>query len=343
MIIEPFEPATASDSELLAVFELEDAVWRERDPESPWRDPFALWLHDLRQQSPFVDTRRWVAWDDTRTALLAFSYLRLDHMGHNEHLAWFDIDVAAQFRRQGVATALLREVVRAARVDGRTVLGASVENEGAGPSFVASFGAEAKLLDRRSRLLVTDVDPALLDAWSADASTRAADYSLLMFEGPLPDDVLQPYLDVEAAMNDAPRDALDMDDWVNTPELKRDAERRRTARGQRWWTLVARHDPTGEFAGFTGIELHPLVSQQAWQGGTAVRSTHRGHAIGRWLKAAMLAHLRNEVAELKYVDTWNAGSNKWMLAINDDLGFKPLIWYQDWQAPVEVWEKALGL
>ena len=148
---------------------------------------------------------------------------------------------------------------------------------------------------------------------------------------------------VHEVMNDAPREGLDLEDEHDTPEQFRERERQvLELQGARKIQTVARHDPTGEFAGFSTISWHPLVPQVAWQWGTAVGREHRGHAIGRWIKAANYNKLRelNPVAET--IDTWNAGSNQWMLAINDDLGFKPYIWYTAWQGATESIKKALA-
>ncbi len=144
-------------------------------------------------------------------------------------------------------------------------------------------------------------------------------------------------------MNDAPREGLDLEDEHITPEQFRDGERRLAERGTQRLHSLARHDATGEFAGFTTLSWHPLLPQLVWQWGTAVRREHRGHAIGRWLKAANFNNLLERNPDAEFIDTWNAGSNKWMLAINDDLGFSPYIWYTAWQAKIDDIKKAIGL
>ncbi len=106
------------------------------------------------------------------------------------------------------------------------------------------------------------------------------------------------------------------------------------------WTMVVNHAESDTFVSFTELGWNPAVPQLFWQGGTAVRPEHRGHSIGRWIKAAMIQRLRSEMPDAEFIDTWNAGSNKWMLAINDDLGFSPYIWYTDWQGSVEAIAKA---
>ena len=54
-----------------------------------------------------------------------------------------------------------------------------------------------------------------------------------------------------------------------------------------------------------------------------------------------LNNLRDENPAAEFVDTWNAGSNKWMLAINDDLGFRPYLWYQAFQGHIDDVRKAV--
>jgi GNAT superfamily N-acetyltransferase len=55
---------------------------------------------------------------------------------------------------------------------------------------------------------------------------------------------------------------------------------------------------------------------------TGVRLAAQGRGIGKWLKAAMLEHLREAHRDTVYVTTENARSNAPMLAINHRLGFR---------------------
>jgi GNAT superfamily N-acetyltransferase len=245
-------------------------------------------------------------------------------------------------RRQGLGREILRRIIEVAEADGRTTLKAGAPKDGPGEQFLHACGIAEKLLDRRSRLRVDEVDQTLIDKWIAEADAKTDDYTLLWFNEQIPDEHVAALVELGDTMNDAPRDDLDMEDWHETVEQFRDTEARMLARGTKWLYLVARHDPTGEFAGFTYMDWHPDLPQLVWQGGTAVRREHRGHAIGRWLKATNYNALRAANPAAEFVDTWNAGTNKWMLAINDDMGFRPYIWYSARDAKIADIKQAIG-
>lgn len=136
-------------------------------------------------------------------------------------------------------------------------------------------------------------------------------------------------------MNTAPRDDLEMDDWVATPERHRENEERGIRQGYRWWTLVARHDETDELVGYTEFVFPPTHPNIAWQEATAVNPTHRDKGLGRWLKASNCLRLMDEHPEIENVDTWNAFSNEPMLGINIAMGFQIVKSYSDYQIPTD--------
>lgn len=61
---------------------------------------------------------------------------------------------------------------------------------------------------------------------------------------------------------------------------------------------------------------------------------HRGHGLGRWLKAVNIQALHGANERTGVVRTSNADSNAAMLAINHEMGFRPLIADMIWQATI---------
>ena len=101
------------------------------------------------------------------------------------------------------------------------------------------------------------------------------------------------------------------------------------------WYLAAKHDDTGRLAGWTEVGWVPDTPQTVWQWGTGVRPEHRGHALGKWLKAVMLQRILDERTDVIDIRTTNADSNDAMLGINHALGFRKLFTNLYWQVTVE--------
>ncbi len=190
-------------------------------------------------------------------------------------------------------------------------------------------------MERKSRLVLADVDRGMLEGWVARADERAAGYSLLAWDGPVPEEYLERFVDLTMVMNTAPRDDLEMDDWVHTPARQRENEERFAARGESWWTLVARHDATDQLAGYTEFLFPRQHPEVAWQEATVVDPAHRNRGLGRWLKAVNCLRLLDERPDVVYVDTWNAFSNAPMLGINVAMGFEVVKSYSGYQIPTD--------
>lgn len=339
MKIEAFDIDTATDDELRARYEFGNRIDTEMDPETP-PTPYDAWLKHMKTKSAFHESHRWTA--RVGDTIAGYAYLGLSRTDDNRHLCRGDIGVATEFRRQGVGRALLAEIVKMAEADGRTVLGGGTVQGHESEQFLKAMGLEQKLLDRRSRLHIDRIPEGLLDKWLAEADEKAQGYSLIEIEKKCQPEYRERLIKVFNAMNDAPREGLDREDEFVTMEQLDDWERQSEETGGEQSLLVVMHDETGEFAGYTHIAWEPAVPQVLWQEGTAVEAAHRGHAIGRWLKAANIRAVQVKNPEAKFIDTWNAGSNKWMLAINDDLGFAPYIWYTAWQGKVAEIKANLG-
>ena len=138
---------------------------------------------------------------------------------------------------------------------------------------------------------------------------------------------------VANAMADAPRNPGEEAE-VEDAERIRHGERSGTEQGLRFYAVAARCDQTGELAGLTHLSVDPLVPEWGHQGLTAVSRAHRGHRLGMLVKAAMLQHLAGAEPGLRRIMTGNAGTNRHMIAINAELGFRVLDEWQSWELDV---------
>ena len=289
------------------------------DPDEP-ATPVEEIRMRLRLDRDDIDAAYLVARDGRD--IVGFSFVDIRRGHGNEHMAWVaDLYVLASHRRRGIGRALLDATVARARDRGRTLLtGGFAESSDAGAAFVRATGMRTANRERQNRVAVATLDRAMLESWNVPAPG----YSLVCFDGRCPDDLLDDFIAIQRVMNDAPH-SESIDDFVFTPELRRAAERELERFGTEYWFAGARHDASGELAGFTELVFHRYAPWLVEQGDTAVAPAHRGHGIGRWLKAVNALRVLDEKSEARVMETWNDGSNKWMLAINDAMGFRPAV------------------
>ncbi len=193
---------------------------------------------------------------------------------------------------------------------------------GPGSAAAATVGLTVGQVEHRNRVRTADLPRAVLESWVADAEVGAAGYSLVAIDGPLPEELLETYASLVAVMNDAPFDDLAIEDFVLSADDVRTTGEATARRGTERWTVLARHDATGELAGLTQLFIPAVDSWLVEQGDTGVVRGHRGHGLGRWLKAVNALRLLDERPDVQVVETWNAGSNAHMLAINHAMGFR---------------------
>lgn len=208
--------------------------------------------------------------------------------------------------------------------------------------LLSGIGMKNATQETRSRLRIDELDRTLMETWIGRAAERAAGYELDFYDGPIPDDLAEPYVALLEVLNTAPRDDYEEEDESFTVEELREVEKRSEIMGLTLLSMVAREKETGELAGFTNLSYSSLDPTRAWQWGTGVSTAHQNRGLGRWLKAANIELLLDRYPEVVTVDTFNATTNEPMLNINFAMGFKPLIRYDIYQGPVSILRDWVG-
>jgi GNAT superfamily N-acetyltransferase len=231
--------------------------------------------------------------------------------------------VAPDGRRQGTGTGLVRHAAEQAHQQGRRLLATEARQGSAGEAFCRAIGGRPGISEA-ARVLRLDAIPAgRLAQLRAAAAAEAAGYSLISWEGKIPERFLGQMARLAQAMNDAPRDAgYDGQRW-DVARMREDMDRV-AAQGLRYYTVAARWDRTGELAGMTQLGVDPLRPDCGFQEMTVVAQRHRGHRLGLLVKVAMLELLARHEPLLERIFTGNADSNRHMVAINEALGFSVL-------------------
>lgn len=334
IVIERFDHTTAQQDAFRARYDLVRLISDELSPEDPF-EPYERWRAGWNHRPSWEQRHDWSAVDRASGRLVGIAMLPLDYLETNRNLGWFDIQIHPAARRHGLGSRLLRPIVEVAQSDGRTVLGAGAIEGSPGEAFLAAHGAEMKSTERKSRLTIANLDIDMMRAWVTQAPERAAGYRIVEWQDRCPDDYLERFVALKDVTNTAPRDDLEIEDWLHTPERQREQEDRNLAQGGSWWLMTAEKEGTGELAGFTELFFSADHDDIAWQGWTAVDPAHRNLGLGRWLKGAMALKLVEARPEVRHVDTWNAFSNGPMLNINIAMGFELVRGYSDWQVATD--------
>ncbi|MFC4784889.1 GNAT family N-acetyltransferase [Nocardioides sp. MAHUQ-72] len=288
------------------------------------------WVHPLTEHE--AEGRLRHGWDlDPTVAFLAtvrgrpVGLAEYETSGYdNHHLAWVRFDVHPDHRRRGHGSAILAALLERARAEGRTTVGTDGWEHAAATGFASRHGLECRSREIQRRQVLAGLDRSRLDRLHAEATERAAAYELARLAGPVPEEELEAFAVMVAAINDSPVDDLDLEDEVYSPRRIRAYEEAHRLRGVRIHRLYARHRGTGELAGETIVGVDAERPQLGEQHDTSVVRAHRGHRLGLLLKLEMLRWLQDEEPQLESIDTWNAESNHHMIAVNDALGYQVL-------------------
>jgi mycothiol synthase len=331
--IAPFDIAAAGPQDWAAFNAFRNRMLAERAPDDPPR-AVADTAGFYQNPPPIVEFRLWVGRAMPGGELVAQATLALVRTEENAHLAQADLDVAPDWRRRGIGRRLLACVTAAAAAEARTAL--IITTYGAvpaGAAFLQRLADRPAMQSHTNRLMLADVDRALLRRWQVQAQTRAQGYTLGFWDGPYPQQDLADMVKLTEAANLQPHDDLAIEDFHLTAQQLRETEDGLAARGVERWTCYVRA-PDGALAGYSELLWNHNRPAEALQDMTAVWPARRGHGLGRWLKAAMLEKLLAARPQVAHVRTNNADSNGPMLRINQELGFRPYRAESVWQIEV---------
>ena len=261
---------------------------------------------------------------------------------------WLGVDVAAGFRGRGVGLALSRWMQSVAATDGvRKAIVYTPSPRADGPQlspptgfgsvpaenpevrFLLAAGYRLEQVVRGSRLgLPFDAGADLAHAVKASGAQYRLHYWTTMTPPEWREDLAMLRTRMSTEEPDAGLDEPE-DSW-SVERLVGDDQR--TAESTRARLVVAVEDrETGRLAGFTALMVPHEVSRAVQQGDTLVLPEHRGHRLGMLLKLANLDYLSKTMPGHPSVLTFNAEENRYMLSVNEAVGFTPIGYEGAWR------------
>lgn len=292
----------------------------------------AVWqLEELvagfRKPSPAREQRAYAGFHDGAVVSAGYmSFSRSDNLDS----ARVAVDVAPAERRRGHGTRMLEHLAAEAKELGREVLHAGVDwraeagEEGTGVSgveFLRHHGFALGLVELQRRLELP-VPAERLAALRDEAYAASSSYTLRSWVGPIPDELLQGWAELDAAVQtEAPMGDLDLEAQTPDVEEVRHGEQVMAEQKRVPYHAVAL-DPEDAVVAFSQLVTSGYEPGRAYQWGTLVRRDHRGHRLGLAVKVANVELLQREAPEVTHVLTWNAGVNEHMIGINERIGFR---------------------
>jgi len=291
--------------------------------EDPFGPPLSARALRARLEHPRDPVDAWYVPGETGDNVLGWYYLELPAL-ENLDRASLNLFVQPSRGRRGIGGELLRHAAERAVAHGRSVLSHQAFQGSAGEAFAARAGSVPSLLDARRVLVLGKIPPGHVAALRAEAARAATGYSLVSWVGRTPDEYVDGYAAMHAAMNDAPRDPGEEPQVWDAQRVRERIDSSRALQGRHLYTLAALEVATGEMAALTEVETDQENPEWGHQQITAVARPHRGHRLGLLVKTAMLDWLATAEPTMTRIVTGNAAVNRYMIAINEALGYELL-------------------
>ncbi len=264
----------------------------------------------------------WLACGDDGDPL-GYAFLRLFTREGQEHLAELRLNVHTAERRRRVGTRLLDTAVAAARENGRRSVVAQADADTPGDHFLAASAFRKVLALTYARLALAEVVGGRADEIQAIVERPHPGYRLTSWRGTVPDELAKTFAESRRAMDDMPMDDTDYGVVAWDVERVLAAAKAVADRGEQLTTVAAVDASDGSIAGFSELVVPGDGKGDGLHYGTGVLPEHRGHGLGRWMKAESIRLARAQHPELAGLVTDTADSNTYMRRINDALGYVP--------------------
>ncbi|MGH9106364.1 MAG: GNAT family N-acetyltransferase [Acidimicrobiales bacterium] len=220
-------------------------------------------------------------------SLVGVGRARSHREGENSHALHVELSILPSHRRHGVGRRLLALAVALAESEGKTLLtGWTVGRVPAGAAFCQALGATVTQETHVNRLVLADVDRSLLRGWAEEGEVRGGDpYRLVGYDNCCLDDLAGAVVDALDVMADAPRGDSRVGHRRTTVAELREREAVVAESGCQGWWLFAEEKHSGRLVGLTAVWRNACRPEVVDQGDTGVILEHRGHGLGKWLKA----------------------------------------------------------
>ncbi len=292
-------------------------------------DPFEERREDVLGTGPEAGERLelWLAQDGpTPVATASLSLPTRD----NTETAGINLQVHPAQRGRGYGRALLTSLLSELSAAGRPRVFFEVPSpypEGPAPlqPLLSSVGARPVLREVR-RVVDLHAHPV------TDPLAVPAGYRLHQWEGAAAGELVDDLAYLKQRLStDAPLGEMDWAAEQWDAGRYREEEEAVRLRGRRRLTTAVEDLSTGQLVGLTEIAVSIRAPEVGYQWATLVVPEQRGRSLGLILKQRHHRLVAEQCPETRWVNTWNAESNTFMVRVNDLLGYVPCEYWTEWQ------------
>ena len=322
-----FDPLKSSDEVINSYLDLMDSIFIETYPDE---DPSYMRKQkeqNMRNKNEFFDNYQWVALKKDDAKIIGSILFMLPKKSNpsyeeNKHAPWFHLFVDKEYRRKGLGTNLLKQMIMKMDEFNFIKILQTYSFHQSGWEFCKKFGGKITLEGAQNRVNLSDINWDMLGSWKKQGENfaKSNEITLDVFEK-VPDNILSEftifYTNIIALL---PHENL-VERIVETPESRRKKEKHMSQENTRNITMITR-ERNGTISGLTEITYSEAIPYIVEQELTGVNPNYRGRGLGKWLKTAMIFWIRENLPEVKIINTGNADVNAPMLSINNRIGFK---------------------
>ena len=315
----------------------------DRDTLHSWYDAAQEARHHDRPDAPFLTEQEavvMVTTHDSEERILPF--VTCDGAGtvvgagavfvpllDNLDKAYFELSVRPAHRGRGAGDAAIEHVLALIRAEGRRLaigegfFPADADDDHPVRAFALRHGFTLGNTEVR-RTLELPVPEERIRGWTTEAAKHHEGYEIRTYEDLLPDELLPSLVELHNQLAvDAPTGDIEFEAGRMTVEIFLEHVEKRRRSGRQVLESVAVKD--GRTVAQSTLSVPPkgaeLPHMSQW--GTFVDRAHRGHRLGMAVKAANLLAVQRLFPERTLLHTTNSPVNGPMVAINEEIGFRP--------------------
>jgi GNAT superfamily N-acetyltransferase/RimJ/RimL family protein N-acetyltransferase len=247
---------------------------------------------------------------------------------------WVWVD--PQRGRRGIGSRLVAHGEDVLRSMGRAVCQAQtrIGSDRHGPNRRFAEGLGYALANTEvERRLSLPADPFLLERLATEAEPYHRDYAIRVVVGPVPSELAASYVALKNRITvEMPSGDLEVEEGQDTvAELA--IQDRHLIEAHRTRVSAFALDRTGAVVGYS-VAAVSAAFDHVDQWGTLVHPRHRGHRLGMAVKCAGLQAIGESFPGKRHITTQNAETNDHMVAINEEMGFRRVGRWAEWQLEV---------